>query len=292
MRLLLTGASGFLGRHIVGAFSARGDVKLAALVRPHSSLENDKSPLLEKLEYRDFSAMTAHVRGFKPDVIIHLACDYGRRENSLSNMIECNIALGVHLITAASKLNKPVMFFNAGTGLDDGLSLYAAMKRSFVTIAKTFVRPEVALSFCNLELQQFYGRGDCVSKFPSFVFNSLQNNVPEMALTSGTQRRDFIYIDDLVSAIELLVHQRTKLGSFESIEVGTGFAITVREFCETAKAVISSVTHLNFGVVPLREGEPDVLVADTTRLKEFGWEPKTSLISGINRSLEKWEHEA
>lgn len=75
-----------------------------------------------------------------------------------------------------------------------------------------------------------------------------------MELTAGTQRWDFIYIEDVLNVYELVIdHSFEK--AYTEIEVGTGEAPTIREVVEYLKTIIGSKSELRFGSVPMRNGE-------------------------------------
>ena len=108
------------------------------------------------------------------------------------------------------------------------------------------------IRFVNLRLQQFYGPRDHISKFPSLVIRACCQNQDELDLTAGTQFRDFIYIDDLVSAIDTIVANIETLGRFVEVDVGSEESVTVKEFVNAAHSISNSSTKLRFGAIPIR----------------------------------------
>ena len=105
---------------------------------------------------------------------------------------------------------------------------------------------------------------------------------PEIPLTKGKQKRDFIYIDDAVSAYEVLLraHKSVKTG-YSELEVGSGATVTIRRFAEMIKKISGSKTVLGFGKVPYRKNEAMCLKANIRKISALGWEPKISLEDGI-----------
>ncbi len=132
----------------------------------------------------------------------------------------------------------------------------------------------------HLAFQHFYGPGDAASKFTTHVVRQCLAG-GELRLTAGTQRRDFLYIDDAVSAVLAVLDRAQPTGLRCDIPVGSGEAIPVRRFVEQVHTACASRTALHFGVVPSRASEPDLCVADATALHRLGWQPQTTLDHGI-----------
>ena len=130
-----------------------------------------------------------------------------------------------------------------------------------------------------------YGPGDDISKFTSYVIRACKNNVDNLPLSQGEQIRDFIYIDDAVDALSVIIENLEKLGHLEQLEVGSGVAISLKDFVKLVKKYTGSKTTLNFGEVPYRTNEDLHLVADITALKMCGWSPKFNLELGINKVI-------
>ncbi|MNQ96325.1 GDP-L-fucose synthase [compost metagenome] len=118
------------------------------------------------------------------------------------------------------------------------------------------------------------------------MFNQCLKNLP-LNLTEGSQLRDFIYIDDLLNAFECIIESLDKLVQFENIDVGSGKAITVREFVETVISVTYSNSKVNFGAVPMRENELMYSCANTELLMSLNWNNKFSMDEAISKMLNK-----
>jgi nucleoside-diphosphate-sugar epimerase len=130
-----------------------------------------------------------------------------------------------------------------------------------------------------------YGPGDDSFKFTTFIFESLKNNLPQIELTPGEQKRDFIYIDDVVDAYVVLLEKQQQEAEFSEYEIGSGEAISIREFVETAKKIAKAKTELVFGVKEYREHEIMFSQANIKKLQGCGWAPHVPLDQGILKSL-------
>lgn len=131
-----------------------------------------------------------------------------------------------------------------------------------------------------------YGPGDDDSKFTSYVIHSCQKNLPVLPLTLGEQKRDFIYIEDVVDAYVKVIENISKFDNQLQIELGSGHATSIRSFVELAHGLTGSNTYLAFGQIPLRENDEICLVANPQILKNLGWSPKFSIEAGIKKMIE------
>lgn len=285
MRVLLTGVTGYLGSHLATELLKEG-YEVIALKRELSSLNRIQAILprlaLYNLEETNLAELFA---GFgKFDAIIHTATCYGRNGESISQITEANLLFPLKLLEAAVFGNVDV-YINTDTALDKLLNPYTLSKGQFSEWGKYFAHQE-KIRFINLRLEHFYGAGDDDSKFTTHVINSCLANVPYLNLTLGEQRRDFIYIDDAVSAYLLLLKKRNSFQDwFIDFEVGSGVAVTIRQFVETVHSLTASTTRLNFGALPYRAGEAMLSQANTAALKLLGWQCRHELAEGLRMTI-------
>jgi CDP-paratose synthetase len=283
--VVLSGATGFLGRTLCRALVARGHTVHAyhrAASHPASLFALPESVQRHLLP----AEMEAPFVGQpKPDAVIHCAALYGRKGESAADLIEANTLLPVRLRDLAAKHGVP-MFFNTDTVLDPALNAYALSKHQAVAWLR---RDSAPPRIVNLRLQHFYGPGDDPSKFIAALVAQCAASVPEISLTDGRQRRDFLFVDDAVSAYVALL-ENDDLGrgggpGFSEFEVGSGEAVAVREIVERIHALTHSRSLLKFGALPHRAGEPMLTQADTTALRALGWRPATSLEEGLRQTV-------
>jgi nucleoside-diphosphate-sugar epimerase len=116
--------------------------------------------------------------------------------------------------------------------------------------------------------------------------DSCIRNVPELKLTKGEQTRDFIYIDDVVSAYIALSENLGEVDDFFiEIELGSGKSVSIRQFVEMAHQISQSKTKLNFGAIPYREGEVMCSQANIAWLISMGWHCRYDLETGLNKMI-------
>ena len=287
--ILLTGSTGYLGSYLAKALVAKG-YKLIILKRKNSSLLQIESIVqmitLYNIENLDYSIpFTAHG---KIDAVIHTATCYGRNGETLSEIFEANTSFPLRLMDAA-KVAGVGIFINSDTILDKYLNLYSLSKSQLLEWGKFFCMYN-KMFFINMRLEHFYGPGDTESKFTTHVINSCIRNVPELELTFGEQIRDFIYIDDVVSAY-LIVLDKVKGFSdfFNEFDVGSGTALSIKKFVEKVHQITDSQTYLAFGRAPYRTGEVMSSHANIEPLVNLGWFCKTNLEEGLKLVIEGYK---
>jgi len=286
--VLVTGATGFLGSHLLESLLKRG---YSVVILKRSTSDTWRiNQLLEKVKSYDVDCESLE-RAFEEqyiDVIIHTACHYGRNGDEIAAVVESNLMFGLKVLDACLKYNVST-FINTDTLLEKELNTYTLSKKQFV---EWLQQKSKVIQIVNLKLEHMYGPKDDATKFVSWLLSQLKDNVPEINLTSGEQRRDFIYIDDVVSAYMTALLKLDMLDGFSEFEVGTGNSITVKSFIQELKASYENIfgvskTALNFGAVPLREGEVLNIEVDNSALSELGWEAKVQLGEGFENILKE-----
>jgi len=90
----------------------------------------------------------------------------------------------------------------------------------------------------------------------------------------------------VVSAYALLIDKVSRdIPGYQQYELGTGKAISLREFIEIAKALTNAKTELKFGALPLRQGEIMSSQADLSMLNAIEWKPEYSLENGLEKTI-------
>lgn len=219
------------------------------------------------------------------DIIIHCATNYGRFAVPPTDIIQANLFLPLKILQIAE--NYPVKtFINTDTILDKRVSYYSLSKKHFLDWLSLFSQKMVCIS---VALEHFYGPFDDRSKFVSKIILDLLHEVDFIDLTLGEQKRDFIYIDDVVEAFMTLVNFSFDVpNNLYRYEIGTGKNIEIREFVQTVKTMTGNkVTRLNFGMLPYRENEIMESHVDISMLSRLGWQPQTSLVEGLKYTIDQ-----
>ncbi len=288
LKILLTGGNGYLGSALARHLISIG-IRPSLVLRATSQLERLRSVecALDICRYKNYSELDQIIRAEEPDVVIHTACSYGRAGEGILQIADANIIFGLQIIQSLQKADQTVTFINTGTVLGPEVNPYSLTKHQFSDLGRMMARQSFGkLRFLNVILQHIYGPGDEKAKFTTYVMQACHRNDSEIRLTAGEQRRDFIYIEDVVGAIMAIVNHCESLGLDMDIEVGTGAAPTVREFVESVHRMTKSTSKLLFGAVPYRKNEAMHCQADVSLISQLGWSPKHSLDSGLQKTIE------
>lgn len=282
-KILLTGATGYLGSHLLRQLVKEHSV--VALKRSFSSLERLED-LKDQVEFFDLdrSLLENVFRDRSFDQIIHCATDYGRKSIDPRSTVEANLLLPLQLLHLAQVHSVPA-FINTDTALGKRINAYSLSKSHFKDWMQFY---QERMKCVNLKIEHFYGPLDDRTKFVSMIIHHLLSNQPELDLTMGEQERDFIFIDDVVGAfLRVISHVETMSVGMHSYEIGTGSLVRVRDFVEKTKSMIPGCgTRLNFGAIPYRAGEVMKPNLDLEPLFQLGWTPRVSLDEGLKKTIQ------
>lgn len=282
MTILVTGSTGFLGSYLLKAFIDSG-YKVIALKRASSKTYRIDDYVDKYTSYDiDKVELNTIFETHPIDLIINTVTNYGRSNKKISSIIETNLLFGLKLLEES--VNHSVQaFVNTDTLLDRNLNAYALSKGQLVDWMRFLSTKSTKM--INIKIEHMYGPKDDENKFIYWLINQLKQNVEKVDLTSGIQKRDFIYIDDIVSAYETIIQNINTLSSFEEFELGTGASIEVKTFIEKIYRELSNTqelsTKLNFGAIAYRANENMNMQANITKLKTLGWKPIVSIENGI-----------
>jgi len=284
MNILLTGATGFLGSNLLAALVGDGH-KVTVIIRQTSVL-NRIDQLMDRIAIHTLGEYSALENLFSTnnfDVIIHCATNYGRGQVDSTELLNANLILPLQLLQAGSRAGVHC-FINTDTILDKGISNYALSKSQFREWLITHASKMICM---NVALEHFYGPLDDPTKFVSFIVKQLLDKVDGIDLTKGEQKRDFIYIDDVIKAFQsILINFELLENGYYSYEIGSGQNSTIRDFVQLAKKISGNTeTHLNFGAVPYRENEAMQTTVDLTEISALGWTPHFSLEEGLSKMI-------
>ncbi|HDL8467341.1 TPA: NAD(P)-dependent oxidoreductase [Yersinia enterocolitica] len=282
MKILITGISGYLGSQLANALiqehDVTGTVRSGSVcgrisdVRDINFINVSDSNWLDKIV------------SLSPDVVINTAALYGRKGELLSELVNANIQFPLRILEALVSTGK-CLFLQCGTSLPANVSQYSLTKSQFSILAKEYCSKS-SCKFIDLKLEHFFGPFDDLTKFTTYVINSCRNH-SDLRLTDGLQRRDFIYIDDLLNAFNILILKSESLRAGEDISIGSGYAVTIKEFVETIAKITNYQGNLLFGAIPTRENELMYSCASLERIQELGWKPLFTLNSAIDDILSK-----
>ena len=129
---------------------------------------------------------------------------------------------------------------------------------------------------------QVYGPGQSINRFIPLLVNACIKNI-EFPASHGKQKRDFLYVEDAVSAILKALINKTARGKV--INIGSGRVITLLSLMKTIKKKIGSGKIL-LGRIKLRKDEPMIIAPNLSRSRKIlKWQSTTPLKQGINKTI-------
>ncbi len=283
MNILILGGNGYLGSKIANYLLLEGH-KITCTKRETSNLSRLRGNQVKWIPASvDAVEVAAGYDHF--DWIINMVCNYGRSTVLYDNVLEANIEFPLRVLNKAAEYEVK-NFLTIGTGLPDCFNMYSFSKSMFSSFGEFYAEKQ-GINFYDLKLEMFYGADEPSDRFiPSVVHNMLLGK--EVNMTLGTQKRDIIWVEDIVNAVAMVIH--ANIPGYHQISVGTGEAPSVSEIVEYIWEETGFCSKLNKGVVPMREHEPDC-VADTSFLSGIGkWDP-VDWKTGLHRMIENVRYE-
>lgn len=289
IRYLVTGGRGFIGRHVLRRLVARGaEVHATSRTQPR----DQAGVRWWCVDLADARATRAVVQEVRPDVVIHLAsrAEGARSLSLVVPMLNDNVVSAVNVMAAAADV-RDCRVVLAGSleehaDLEPGSgarSPYSASKIAATTYATLF-RDLAHLPLVVLRLAMVYGPDDphTTRVVPHVVDSFLRGVAP--ALSSGTRRIDWVYVDDVVDALLAAAVEPAALGRV--LDIGTGDLTSIRDAVSLIADVTGTRVAPKFGQLPDRAGDRDLVADPEPALRHLGWCARTSLRAGIERTVE------
>jgi nucleoside-diphosphate-sugar epimerase len=300
-RIMVTGASGFIGSHLLERLDKEGAIA-AGVARTERNL-NRIPPRDRRVFHRadlcDPAAAFQTVMEFAPEILYHFVAhpDGPESFSQFQKTITSNLVSTVNVLEAFRLAGGRIFIFGDSTKVyGDAPSPYRSDTPSAPTSSYAICKAG-GWHFCKL-YRRLYGLA-VVSVRPtmiygprqsynliSFVIESIQQNSREIRLNGGSQTRDPLFIDDAVDALIFAGRRGTEL-SGKVINIGGGNELSVTEL---ARAVAMRMDS-QIPVVPvetnLRPTEITRMSCDNTEaLALLGWCPMTPLDRGLDQTIE------
>ena len=295
-RVLVSGASGFLGRRLCARLQRDG-AEIHAVSRSRHG-EGEDGLRWWRLAMDDAEAVDRLVQDTKPEQIFHLSglSNGAPGLDLVQSTFQSQLASTVNVLTAAARSGcRRVILIGSleepTAAAEDGVpaSPYGAAKWGAAMYARMFHRlyqTPVVIA----RVYMAYGPGQAEGKIVPYTIRSLlQGQAPQ--LSSGRRCLDWIYVDD---AVEGLVQAAAADGvDGTTLEFGSGIAVSIKDVVDEIVAIVEPRVRPVFGAVSDRPTEA-VRVADTRKTAQvLGWHVRTALAEGLRRTVEWYaEHRA
>jgi nucleoside-diphosphate-sugar epimerase len=296
MRILVTGASGFIGAHCVREFLGRGhEVAILAVPEdPLSRLENVLSRVKAIRGTLDELPRGA-ISDWQPEACLHLAwyAEPGKYLDAEQN-VDCltgSLALLRALIADGCK-----RFAGAGTCFEYEMresmlretdparpaTLYAAAKLSLCeTGQKLALQKDTKFAWGRVFYP--YGPQEDSRRAVPGVIGALLDSRPFPA-SSGEQVRDYVHVEDVAAGFATLL----ETGAEGVHNISSGAPVSMRKLFTLIGERLGKAELIQFGAFPPRTYEPPFVGGDNARLRALGWKPRYTLDSGLAQTIDWW----
>ncbi len=299
MKIFLTGGSGMVGRNILShSFSKKYEIL---------------SPTSKDLNLLDYEKLKRYIELNKPDIVIHAAGIVGGINANILNPLKFmyeNMQMGINLILA-SRNQKIKRLMNLGSScmypkvVTNPISEESLLQGEFEPSNEGYALAKVTSSklcqYVSFEDKNYlyktvipcnlYGKYDKFDSNKSHmvpsailkIYNAKKNSDESVDIWGdGLTRREFMYAGDFADFIYFAINKFESLPF--NINVGLGFDFTVNEYYKAIAEVIGYKGKFKHDISK-PSGVKQKLI-DISRLKKFGWNHKTSLKQGINKTYE------
>lgn len=289
-RVLVTGARGFLGSHLVDRLVALG-VQVHAVSRrgPVPRTSTVRWSLLDLGDPQETAGLIDVVR---PEVVFHLAGEVtGARDVGLVlPSFRSNLQSTVNILTAVAERGSAQVVL-AGSLEEVGIagdgaapsSPYAAAKWASTGFARMFT-DLWGLPIATLRVSMAYGPGqrDRRKLVPYVIESWLEGRVPR--LTSGARKVDWVYVDDVVDAF---IAAARVPGTSGVMDIGSGSSVSIRDVVGMIGRVLGVDVEPDYGALQDRPLDRDWLADISVARKVIGWRPTIGLEQGLVETV-RW----
>jgi nucleoside-diphosphate-sugar epimerase len=287
MKVLVTGATGFIGSALVKQLAVQGD-DVSVLVRGTSDTKALASFLgSDRICLYDGSlgSIIAALKTAQPDLVFHVASLFlaQHKPEDVDRLIASNILFPAQLLEAMNGLALRRLI-NVGTSWQhyedkaySPVNLYAGTKQAFEDLLQFYAE---AHNFAVITLGLFdtYGPGDARPKLFSLL-RKLARHGNTLKMSPGEQLIDLVYIDDVIDAFLIAGRRVTQITDSERYGLSSGNPIALRELVRIYGQIVGKSLEIEWGGLPYRPRETMVPWKSYRILP--GWQPKTLLEQGI-----------
>lgn len=300
MKILLTGATGFIGSHLARILVREGR-QVYAIVRPNSRMwriqDIAASLNVVRCDLLAFDDLDECLTRIRPDLCLHLAwyAEPGKYLTSDKNvtMLEASLHLACRLgdlgcqrfVAAGSCFEYDTSLgYLSETSLTKPRSLYAATKLALQSVVEHLASIG-GMEFAWVRIFSQYGPFEERRRLVPSVICSLLH-AETAAVTAGDQIRDFLHVEDVAAALWAIA--RSDING--AINIGSGQPVAVREIVTRIGDILDRRELISFGALPISPSDPMFICANIRRLLEgTTWRPRYDLDRGLRQTVAWWQ---
>ena len=294
-RVLITGATGFIGRHCLTYLLQEGFEIFA--ISSKKIPEDSKGIHWIQYDLLHSTAIQELLSQIKPTHLLHLAWNAtpGQFWTSRDNIDWLKVSIDLVQAFADHGGKRAVIAgtcaeydWNAAEFIESKTpciphTLYGSCKLALQIITEALAK-QLGFSLAWGRIFQPFGPHDYPHRYVPSVIRALSQK-ESIPCSHGNQIRDYIFIEDVADAFVTLLDSQLQ----GIINIGSGSGVSLKQIAEILSERLDGKELLQFGAIATGAGEPPQLVANTSRLQnELQWSPKYSLTEGLNRTIDWW----
>ena len=289
-KILITGASGFIGSHLCNCLYD-GGAEVHGISR-YTQENNKTCSRWWQDDLMDMGRVRKLLVTIKPDVIFHLASNVvGARDlEFVLPTFQDNLVTTVNLLTAATEIGCRRIVL-AGSLEEPELnevtpvpcSPYAAAKWASSAYARMFhTLYQTPVTIARLFMVYGPGQKDLNKLIPYVTLSVLRKQAPK--LTSGHRQIDWIYVGDVINGLIAMAQTPNVEGCI--IDLGSGELVSISDIVKQLINMIDSNVEILFGAIPNRPMEQVRVANVTDTFARIGWKPTVSLDKGLEYTID------
>lgn len=291
-KLLVTGASGFIGSRLCTRLTALGaEAEVHAISRAIRAGARGDVTRWWQADLTDSQAARELFLTIKPDIIFHLAGDprAARHVDLVWSTFRGNFLTTLNLLTSASEFGCRRLIIAGSLEEPHGMenevcpsSPYAASKWASTSYARMFHRLyQVPVVIARLFMTYGPGQDDRTKLIPYSTLCFLNGETPKVS--SGWRKVDWIFVDDVVEGLLAAASAGRIEGS--DVDLGSGSLVSIGEIVQHLARIVGTTIQPAFGEMPDRPMEQVRAANAADSLHRLGWRASTSLEDGLFQTV-------
>ena len=295
MKLLITGATGFIGQNLLPEIVRQFPEINILTVNKNVKKAVSMFPFEQCLHINGLEQET--IKNFNPEIIFHLAT-LTTSDNNLDiiePMIETNITFGAELLSILSTCSNPELFVNvgsfseyySGTEKINDAYLYSATKSAFRIFVDYYSQLK-GFKYITVVPYSVYGGKTTVKRLVDYLIESIDAENP-VSMTAGEQVLDFIHVNDITSFFIQILKNPSLFYSLKNgneFHLGTGKGTSIRELAGIMEKISGKKCNILWGGRPYREHDIMYAVAPIAKnANEINWSATVTIEEGLSKYL-------
>lgn len=297
MKILITGATGFVGKTLVPYLIKNGLSDLCLLIRNKqkacSLFENYHLTYIDNSE----NGWQNLVAEYNPEIVLHLAALFDTHCDAITaeKIVSTNVLFTTLLLEAVSHTDCQY-FVNIGTFAEFSYGNEKYFANSLYSASKSAVRPIIQFyqtvsswNWINVIIYTSYGRKNEHKKVLDYMIDALESPVP-IKFSGGEQIFDFIHVDDIADFFYTLLMSKNDIkDKYMQFHLGTGKGYSLREMGQFLERLSDKKMNADWGGYPYRTNDIMYAVAPiASNLTILNWRSKIDVMDGLSIYLKEF----